>query len=410
MRGGSSVKFSRDIKPYPIALLGLLCLSAQADELDTLQFYASENVQHDSNPFRLSDSSNAQTLIGTQSRSDTIAVTTLGFKLNKPIGLQRFEFDANIEDHRYKRFTNLDFTGINYAAAWRWSFTPALHGNLTSDRREYVDNTADVQINGQGVGQSNLNRRTASSTLLDAEYEIDGAWRALGGVFERVSTSSQPTFEGDSKVRGLEVGARRVFSSGTSLAYRFRNGRGNYSDLLSVAPVGEFKDREHEVRLDWAPSGKTTVQARLAYFDRAHDGLSARDFSGAVGQADVIWAVTGKTSVTWGAARELGSYQTTTSSYYQGYRFFVAPTWRATEKIAVRLRYDHGVRDYRGALPGFAAIDRKDKTRLASLALEWQAARALKLAASVQRDKRTSNDPRFDYVSNSVGVLAQLSF
>jgi exopolysaccharide biosynthesis operon protein EpsL len=398
------VKLSRDIKPYPLALLGLFCISAQADELDTLQFYASENVQRDSNPFRLSDSANAQALIGTPSRSDTIAVTTLGVKLNKPVGLQRFEFDVNLEDHRYKRFTNLDFTGVNYAAAWRWSFTPSLHGNLTSDRREYVDTTADVQNFGQ------LNRRTTRSTLLDAEYEVDGAWRVLGGVFDRVSTSSQPTFEGDSKVRGLEVGARRVFSSGTSLAYRYRNGRGESSDIAQAAPAGDFKDREHEVRLDWAPTGKTTVQARLAHFDRAHDALAARDFSGVVGQADVNWAVTGKTSVFWGAARELGSYQTNTSSYYQGYRFFVAPTWRATEKIAVRLRYDHGVRDFRGAAPGFAAIDRRDTTRLASLALEWQAARALKLVGSVQRDKRTSSAPGVDYVSNSVGVLAQLSF
>jgi exopolysaccharide biosynthesis operon protein EpsL len=398
------VKLSCDIKPYPLALLGLFCLNAQADELDTLQFYASENVQHDSNPFRLSDSANAQALIGTPSRSDTIAVTTVGFKLNKPVGLQRFEFDANVEDHRYKRFTNLDFTGVNYAAAWRWSFTPALHGNLTSDRREYVDNTSDLQNFGQ------LNRRTARSTLLDAEYEVDGAWRVLGGVFERVSTSSQPTFEGDSKVRGLEVGARRVFSSGTSLAYRYRNGSGESSDIAQATPAGDFKDREHEVRLDWAPSGKTTVQARLAHFDRKYDAVAARDFSGVVGQADVNWAITGKTSVTGGAARELGSYQTDTSSYYQGYRFFVAPTWRATEKIAVRLRYDHGVRDFRGAAPGFAAIDRKDTTRLASLALEWQAARALKLVGSVQRDKRTSNAPGVDYVSNSVGVLARLSF
>jgi exopolysaccharide biosynthesis operon protein EpsL len=397
------VKLSCDINPYPLALLGLFCLSAQADELDTLQFYASENVQHDSNPFRLSDSPSVPpVIIGT--RSDTIAVTTVGLKLNKPVGLQRFELDANVEDHRYKRFTSLDFTGVNYAAAWRWSFTPALHGNLTSDRREYVDTTADLQNFGQ------LNRRTTRSTLLDAEYEVDGAWRVLGGVFERVSTSSQPTFEGDSKVRGLEVGARRVFSSGTSLAYRYRNGSGESSDIVQAAPAGDFKDREHEVRLDWAPSGKTTVQARLAHFDRTHDALAARDFSGVVGQADVNWAVTGKTSVLWGAARELGSYQTNTSSYYQGYRFFVAPTWRATEKIAVRLRYDHGVRDFRGAAPGFVAIDRKDTTRLASLALEWQAARALKLVGSVQRDKRTSNAPGVDYVSNSVGVLAQLSF
>lgn len=399
------MKVSRELQPLPLVLLGLFCLTAQADELNTLQFYASEDVQHDSNVFRLSDSANAQTLIGTPSRSDTTAVTTLGFKLNKPIGLQRFEFDANIEDHRYKRFTNLDFTGVNYAAAWRWSFTPALHGNVTADRREYVDTTADVQSAGQ------LNRRTARSNLVDAEYELDGAWRLLGGVFENVSTSSQPTVEGDSKVRGAEVGARRVFPSGTSLAYRYKNGRGENSNPAPLAvAVGDFKDREHEFRLDWAPTGKTTVRARLSHLDREYDGVSARNFSGVIGQADVNWAVTGKTSVSGGVARELGSYQTNTSSYYQGYRFFIAPLWKATEKIAVRLRYDHGVRDYRGSLQPSAGSDRRDTTRLALLALEWQAARALKLVATVQRDKRSSNTPGFDYVSNSVGALAQLSF
>lgn len=400
---------SRDFALIPLgslALMGLLPLGAYADELDTLQFQAGQSVQHDSNVFRLSDSADTQALLGTSGRSDTIAVTTAGFKVNKPYGLQRFEVAANVEKHNYRNFSNLDFTAFNYGAAWRWSFTPALHGNLTTDRREYVDNTADVQTTGQ------LNRRTNRSTVFDAEYELDGAWRVLGGVFERTSTSSQPfTFEGDYKIRGAEAGVRHVWSSGTSLAYRFKNGEGEYPGrTLSAVSASDFTDREHELRLDWAPTGKTTVKARLSHVDRAHDGLSARDFSGVTGQVDATWAVTGKTSITGGVARELGSYQTTTSSYYQGLRFFIAPTWKPTEKTAVRLRYDHGVRDFRGPLPGFMATDREDTTRLASLILEWQPVRALKLMATAQRDRRTSNAPGFDYTSNVFGISALASF
>jgi exopolysaccharide biosynthesis operon protein EpsL len=174
-------------------------------------------VTHDSNVFRLSDSANAQALIGTPDRDDTVAVTTAGFKINKPYGLQRFELDAGVEDHHYSRFSYLDFTAVNYAAAWRWSFTPALHGNLTTDRSEYVDPYADVQARGQ------INRRTNRSTVFDAEYELDGAWRLVGGLFERTSSNSQPfTFEGDSKVHGGEAGVRYVYPSGTSMAYRFK--------------------------------------------------------------------------------------------------------------------------------------------------------------------------------------------
>ncbi len=392
--------------PLPLLLLGLLPLAAQADDLDTLQFRAGQSVMHDSNVFRLSDSANAQAVIGTPDRDDTVAVTTAGFKINKPYGLQRFEFDANIEDHRYSRFSYLDFTAVNYAAAWRWSFTPALHGNLTTDRREFVDTYADVQ----GTGQ--INRRTNRSTIFDAEYEIDGVWRLVGGVFERTSSNSQSnTFEGDSKVHGGEAGVRYVYPSGTSMAYRFRDGKGEYPGrVLSPVSAGSFTDREHEFRFDWAPTAKTTLRAKVAHFDRNHDGLGARDFSGVTGQLDAAWAITPKTSLAGGVVRELGSYQTTTASYYEGWRFFVAPTWKATEKTAVRLRYDHGSRDFKGPLPGFAASGRRDTTNLLSLGVEWQAMRALKLSATVQTDRRKSSEPGFDYKSNTFGVAADASF
>ncbi|MDQ3061030.1 MAG: putative exosortase B-associated extracellular polysaccharide biosynthesis transporter EpsL [Pseudomonadota bacterium] len=397
---------SREIVLFPLALLGLMAAGAQADEFDTLQFRAGATVQHDSNVFRLSDSANAQAVIATPSRSDTAAITTVGVLLNKPYSLQRFELDVHVDDYRYRNFSSLDFTAVNYAAAWRWSLTPALHGNLTAQRREFVDNSADVQNLGQ------LNRRTERANLFDAEYEIDGGFRVLGGVFDRATTNSQPfTFEGDTSVQGAEAGLRYVFPSATSLAYRFKKGRGDYPDRLASAVFpSSFKDREHELRLDWPYSGKTTLQARLSHFDRAHENLSARDFSGVTGQLHATWVATGKTRVTLGLGRELGSYQTGTASYYQGYQFFIAPTWKPSEKTAVRLRYEHGVRDFKGPLPGFAATGRRDKIHLGSLALEWAPIRALKLTLSLQRDKRTSNEPGFDYQSNAVSLGAQVDF
>ena len=400
------MKHPQKLLPIPLLLLGLFPLAAQADDLDTLQFRLGQSVTHDSNVFRLPDSANTQAVLGRPERDDNVAVTTAGFKINKPYGLQRFEFDANIEDHRYSRFSYLDFTAVNYAAAWRWSFTPRLHGNLTSDRREYVDTYADVQ----GAGQ--INRRTNRSTIFDAEYELDGAWRLVGGLFERTSSNSQPnTFEADSKIHGAEAGVRYVYPSGTSMAYRFREGKGEYPGrFLAPGIAGNFTDREHEFRFDWAPSAKTTLRAKVAYLDRDHDGGGARDFSGVTGQLDAAWALTPKTTLAGGVVRELASYQTNTSSYYEGWRFFVAPTWKPTEKTAVRLRYDHGARDFKGPLPGFAASNRRDTTDLVSLALEWQAMRALKLTASVQSDRRKSNEPGFDYKSNSFGLSADASF
>ena len=388
-----------------VAGVAFVPCSAMSDELDLLQFNAGLAWQHDSNVFRLSDQATTPGAVGTSGRSDNILTTTVGLKLRKPYGLQRFEADIGLENTNYKRFSSLDFTAVNYAAAWRWSLTPAFHGNLTTDRREYVDNSADVQSAGQ------LNRKTDRSTRLDGEYEVDGVWRLLGGAFQRTNSNSQSaTFEGDSKVIGAEAGVRYQFPYGTSLAYRFRNGKGEYTNQALAASVSsDFTDREHEVQGEWV-GGRAKLGGRISRFERNYDSIPARDFSGFLSQIDLTYALTGKTSVFAGVVRELGSYQTNNISYYQGTRVFVAPTWKATENIALRARYDYGVRDFKGPLPGFVSSNRTDKTSLASLSVEWQPVRLLTLMAWLQRDQRKSNEFGSDYKSNSVGVSAKATF
>lgn len=392
--------------PIGASLLLAAAGTAMAQEPDTLQFRAAQSFQYDSNIFRLSDQANTQAVLGRSERSDMVSTTTVGFRLNKPVGLQRFEAGANLELNKYSRFSNLDFNAVSYAAAWRWSLTPSFHGNLTTDRREFADNAADVQNQGQ------VNRRTDKSTVLDAEYEIDGVWRVLGGVFQRDSKSSQPfVFQGDSKLKGSEVGFRYQFPYATSLAYRFKNSTGEYSNSFFPGIAGsDFKDREHELRGEWRPGGRTTLNGRIAHFDRKHDTLPLRDFSGVIGQVDWNYEFTGKTSAAAGVVRELGSYQTSTASYYEGTRIFVAPRWNATEKIALLARYDFGVRDYKGPLPGFAGTDRQDRLHLASFSAEYQALRELKLRAWIQQDRRRSNEAGADYKSNAVGVSAEATF
>ena len=386
-----------------VAGVALFPLSAMSDELDVLQFNAGLALQHDSNVFRLSDQASNPLVAAGSGRSDNILTSSAGLKLRKPMGLQRFEADIGLENTNYKRFSSLNFTALNYAAAWRWSLTPAFHGNLTTDSKEYVDNTADVGAVGQ------LNRKTDRSTRLDAEYEVDGVWRLLGGAFQRTNRNSQSfTFEGDSKVIGAEAGVRYQLPFGASVAYLFRNGKGEYTNQAS-AVSSDFNDREHEVQGEWV-GGRTKLGGRISRLERKYDSIPARDFSGFLSQIDVTYALTGKTSIFGGIVRELGSYQTSNISYYQGTRVFVAPSWQATENIALRARYDYGVRDFKGPLPGFAASNRTDKTSLASLAVEWKPVRLLTLMAFVQQDQRTSNQSGADYKSNSVGISAKATF
>ncbi len=373
--------------------------SAPSDLPPTLQFRLGESLLRDSNVFRSPEATR---------RSDSYGVTTLGVKLDKRYSLQRIELDVYAQDYRYQDFSELNFTALNYDAAWRWSFTPKLRGNLTADRREFVDNTADVLVGPGGVGS--VNRRTESALGLDAEYELGAAWRLLAGAFQRDLKNTRNTAEADSTVTGAELGAGYVWRSGTSAAYRFRQGDGNYRGQDGTGLPQDFTDTEHELRFEWAPTGQSTVQGRLVHLNREHKGSPDRDFSGLAGRVNANWVLTGKTQIDAGLIRELSGYQTANTNYYEGDRLYISPVWKPTAKTALRLRVEEGSRNYKGAPAGQTALGRRDKTSLASLSLEWEALRALTVAATVQRDRRTSNTAGADYRANSVGVSALFKF
>ena len=74
---------SRKLLVLNVLLTSGVFTGAQADELDTFQFRVGQSLQRDSNVFRLSDAVSNQSALGSSSRSDNIAVTTAGAKIDK---------------------------------------------------------------------------------------------------------------------------------------------------------------------------------------------------------------------------------------------------------------------------------------------------------------------------------------
>ena len=66
---------------------------------------------------------------------------------------------------------------------------------------------------------------------------------------------------------------------------------------------------EHELRLIWPVTGKRSIDARVGHFARNHAHFPQRDFEGFVGNFNLNWAVTGKTRITAGWARDLFNFQ-----------------------------------------------------------------------------------------------------
>ncbi len=398
---------------FVVPIANGVALAQPAPLPDTLTFRASYALQYDSNLFRLPEGTDPLTALGRSSLDDQIAITTVGLKLDKRYSLQRVQLDMSLVDYRYAHFSDLNFTARNYSAAWNWALTPRLRGNLITQRQQSLSSYADVQ------GFSRQNQSTRSQQRLDFLYELDGAWRLLGGVARASQTNlSQLEEQDNTRTRSVDVGVRHDFASGSHIGYTVRHAQGEYLWHDPAAPPGPgqgmvgttFDQMSHELRLHWAWSAKTTLDLSATYLDRQHPERPERDFSGVNALASVSWKATAKTTVVAAFSRDIASYQTANSNYVQTDRLSIGPVWQASAKTSVRLRHSVAQRSFHGNPFAQADNPRRDRIHESSVSLDWAAQRNVLVSASLARSTRSSNTPGLDFASNRAQIVAQISF
>ena len=392
-----------------------------ADAGDTFNVTVGTNVIYDSNVFRASTVIPAERF-GSPTRSDLIIISSATVSMRKLLGMQRFEASGTFADNRYDNHTFLTFFAKNYNAGWAWYLTPYFHGNLTTTHTESLQNFGLLT----GFISSNTrNLRTVDNHRFDAVAEITRAWHIVGAVSEYVAKNSQGAVQDfNNRVTSFEGGIRYVSPAGSTLTYTARHGLGVFMDR--PAPIMErlfdtrFNDMEHELRLVWPVTTKTSINARVGHFARKHAHFAQRDFSGFVGNFDFNWAITAKTRITAAWARDLANFQTASnflfqdfaqfsSSYATSNRFSLTPVWQISPKTSVRLRYEYTARDFHGPVLPVVA-NRSDTTHSGQIALDWQPLNMLAVNATLQREHRSSNLFGFDYNVSSGSISAKLNF
>jgi exopolysaccharide biosynthesis operon protein EpsL len=402
--------------------------AAQPGFFNPFRVVLDSNLQFDSNVFRLTPTTIVP-MTGQSTLSDRIIVSSATLRFDKSYGLQRIEGNVGVVDNRYNNFNFLDFTALNYGGAWNWNITPKFHGNLTGSHNEALNNFANMT--GFINNSTNKNLRIADVVRLDGVYEIDGAWRLIGGIsHNRFTNTQQFSADQGQQIQSAEGGIRYVLPSGSSLTYKFRGGLGKFvgrpqPDVANRLDT-RFTEMEHDVQLIWPVSGKTSIDARAGHLQRKHDNFSERDFSGFVGNFNLNYAMTGKTRLTASWARTLGSFQTGAdssgirltvfqdyaSSYLKTDRFSLGPTWQIDDKVALRMRYDYSMIDFLGGVTTIAtSLDqRNDKMHSGMVALDWQLHKAFSLSAMLNHDKRNSNLSGYGFHRSAASVTARITF
>jgi len=134
-------------------------------------------VTHDSNLFRSPGSGGAI--------SDTIHTGYVGLHINKPYAQQRFQLDVTGTAYRYNKFSDLDFHGLGYRAAWLWHLGPRISGTLAADRSESL-------VRFEDTTGTNRNVRVPENRMFNFDGEISTPWHLLFGTGQSEQRSERP--------------------------------------------------------------------------------------------------------------------------------------------------------------------------------------------------------------------------
>ncbi|WP_176452086.1 hypothetical protein [Rhodoferax sp. TH121] len=360
-------------------------LWAQAQDVVTLR--AGLSVLNADNFFRTS-AANAV--------SERVTTQNTGINVVLPYGLQQFDLDASLTSNQYQTNSSFDYVGQNYSAAWRWSLTPRLTGNLRSARTETLNATTD------SVNPNLRNKNKTQGTELSLAYGLRGPWQLTTGLSDNSSINERALVgQSDNRSTGANIGLRYEAAPGQTLAYALQQGRGvSNTDYTSTS---------HNFTALWAPSGKTSVNARLSHTQLRYGNTPQFDYSGIAGSVGADWRISGKTSLQASWQRDLSSYQTSGTTHVQTDSITVSPLWQISSETSLRLQYRHARRLDQGNPTG-VATNRLDYLHDTSVSYTWQPRKQATLSVTLAESSRQSNIANADYVARQLTLAAQFAF
>ena len=377
--------------------LALAALPAWGQEV--LQFTAGTNLNWDDNVFRLAD--------GADPQSDRFSSSYVGVRFDKAYVQQRFLLDLRLTAYRYDRFSHLDFNATQYSAVWDWRLSNTLSGSLSADRSQSLVNYADFREPGQ------RNVRTAENRALNVDANLTHGWRITSALLQQESRNSVPfPQERGFRAAGGHLGPKYVAGSGSSISLVQRWLGGDYVErALDPATLTDdgFRRVETEALVSWIVSARSGLEARLAHIDYESNNFAQRDFSGAAGRVGWRWTPGARLTLGLSAGRDVFP-SSDAFAYHVENRFSVDASWEFAARTALKASAFRGDSEFRQPVLAIAGPPREERLTGWQLGADWRVHRNATLTASLNRQKRESNDPAFDFHGTTVTLGATLTY
>ena len=400
---------ARFVAVAALALAAWAPLSGHALEGDRYTLKASESFYTDSNLFRIPDSIDPRSF-GASSRGDQFSTTSVGAKIELPYSRQRFLFDLNVSDTRFKTYTNFDNVGRDLTGSWFWSAGNDLTGEARLYEQRTLANLAFIQSNIANI-------TTLHDEFVSAYYSLDARTRLETSVqFEQFSNDAFVRKFNDYHRDTETLGVRYTVPSGNFYGAQLRvdNTSFPYRQFIqNQLTDNAFRDSALQAFFDWRLTGVSKVSGQVGVTQRSYSDLSSRNFTGITGNVAYDWMLTPSVDLTASLERAVGAILDVRSQFVLSNILKLGATWTSTPKISVQgnLQYSQNKFDGDPISQQLAGLQREEFTDShLALGLRYELARFASLGGGMQLERRSANVSNVDYSDRLFYLNLQLAF
>ncbi len=388
-----------------LAAAGLL-LATTAAFAQSSPYYigVSQALAYESNLYRIGGSRGLPA--GAQSKSDTVATTSLVAGVDQTWGRQRLSGSGSLRASRYAQNDQLNNEGYGLNLGLDWATVDRVSGRLgvTADRslRSYdpaYEGGLALERNIEDNNQINATVRVGVVTRLTGEVSASRRQVRYSALAYKGSEYNQNTGS---------IGARYRLGGATTVGLAWRQSQVSY-----VSIDDPYKRRDIDLTGSWIPSGLTNLYGRISHTSTDHSKSPTRDFSGVTAELRGTTQATGKVKLNVKLSRDLG--QSNSNLDFPGSRdpiefdrvstaLRLGADYELSAKIALNAGIEHIRRNFEGTR--FAVVG-SDRTTALDLGARWLPTRAIQVGCSLRYDTRNVSVVGNPYNSQAVNCYGQ---
>jgi hypothetical protein len=384
-------------------LLCAACIAGRPSAVfaqSTINPYASVQIEHDSNVFRVENEAVALSLHNDPTIADTDFRYIAGLDGTYLWSLQKLSVNLEGREIEYDHFKFLNHSEYLGNLQWDWKVSDILDG-LFQARQEHLaayfaDSNSpylEVDTDRNIVGKLNFIFRT------DWRLETGANFRTYEAPLQQY-----PDFV--DKEDGTHLGVSYLGVANLTYGVGVDHINGTYEHAIGVGP---YTQTTESLRMNYVINGLQTVTGALGYTKR--NQTDEQNLSAVTGQLKYVRQLTGKTSVSVSFVRAVNSYLASAGSEIDT-SGTASVQWQATYKLAVNVAYSYQTSEYIGQVinsvvnPTLTDIGRTDHLPSESLNVVYQPLKRIQIKAYVNAQQRHSNVAFDRFNDTTFGVQA----